>query len=343
MARRAQTYPQVDPGAGGVVNAGVIRVARGTRVAEALAMARRRNAGVVAIGDGQWVLREDLSRAAGLGLNELALDELVRPLPLVSAAESEVGIRRLLAAGTSGVVVRDGREVVGAVLPTPGRASTRAPLGRQFRERLPEAVRAGLETIAGLAAAAGTRAFLAGGIVRDALLGSVPAGDLDIIIEGDGPTLARAFAAARGAPSAAIVEHARFLTASVTVAELGRVDFATARSERYEEPGALPRVMPSTIGQDLGRRDFTVNALAVELTAGEWDLLDPSGGRRDLERAALAGAASALVRGGSHPHFPGGPLCGAAGTSARRLDGARAGSRSAAGPVSRALWPAAGR
>jgi tRNA nucleotidyltransferase (CCA-adding enzyme) len=287
MAKRAQTYPQVDPAADGVVNAAVIRMARGTRVADALAMARRRDAGVVAIADGQWVLREDLSRAASLGLNELVLDELVRPLPLVAAAESEVNIRRLLAAGTPGVVVRAGREVVGAVLPTPGRASTRSPLGRRFRDQLPEAVRAGLDTIAGLAADAGARAFLAGGIVRDALMGSVPAGDLDIIVEGDGPALARAFAATRGARSAATVEHSRFLTASVTVPDLGRVDFATARSERYEQPGALPRVMPSTISQDLGRRDFTVNALAVELTAGDWDLLDPSGGRRDLAARRL--------------------------------------------------------
>jgi tRNA nucleotidyltransferase (CCA-adding enzyme) len=279
MAKRAHAYPQAEPGAGGLVNAAVVRVPARTRVAEALALARRREAGLVAIADGQVVLRQDLSRAVGLGLDELVAGELVRTLPVVSFAEPEVSIRRLLAAGTPAVVVRDHRQVVGAVMSAPGGVAMRAPVGRRFRDRLPEDARAALDTIAGLAADAGVRAFLVGGTVRDALLGRSAARDLDIVVEGNGPALARAFAAARGA---AIVEHARFLTASVMVGDLGRVDFATARSERYERPGALPRVMPSTITQDLGRRDFTVNALAIELAAQGWELLDPSGGRRDL-------------------------------------------------------------
>lgn len=287
MAKRAQSYPQAEPGAGGIVNAAVTRMAGTTRVADALATARRRDAGVVAIADRQWVLREDLSRAAGLGLDEMLLDELVRPLPLVSTAESEVTVRRHLAGGAPGVVVRNGRELVGAVMPTPGRVSTRTPLGRRFRDQLSQPVRSALDTIAGVAASIGARAFLAGGIARDALMGRVPVGDLDVIVEGDAAALARAFAAARAAPAAATVEHARFLTASVTVPDLGRVDFATARSERYEQPGALPRVLPSTIGQDLGRRDFTVNALAVELADGDWELLDLCGGRRDVAARRL--------------------------------------------------------
>ncbi|MGH7312626.1 MAG: hypothetical protein ACREJV_05590, partial [Candidatus Rokuibacteriota bacterium] len=287
MAKRAHAYPQAEPGAGGLVNATVVRVQARTRVAEALALARRREAGLVAIADGQLALRQDLSRAVALGLEELVADELVRSLPVVSVNESEVSIRRLLAAGTPAVVVRDRREVVGAVMPGPGRVTTRTPVGRWFRERLPEEARAALDTLARLAAEAGVRAFLAGGTVRDALLGTSGARDLDIVVEGDGPALARAFAAARGGPSGAIVEHARFLTASVTVGDLGRVDFATARSERYECPGALPRVMPSTASQDLGRRDFTVNALAVELAEARWDLLDPFGGRRDLAAGRL--------------------------------------------------------
>jgi len=287
MAKRAHAYPQAEPGAGGLVNAAVVRVPAHTRVAEALALARRREAGLVATADGQVALRQDLSRAVGLGLEELVADELVRPLPVVSVNEPEVNIRRLLAAGTPAVVVRDGREVVGAVMPAPGRLTTRTPIGRRFRDRLPEDARAALDTLASLAADAGVRAFLVGGTVRDVLLGRSAARDLDIVVEGNGPALARAFAGARGGPSAATVEHARFLTASVMVGDLGCVDFATARSERYEHPGALPRVMPSTITQDLGRRDFTVNALAVELAADGWDLLDPSGGRRDLAARRL--------------------------------------------------------
>lgn len=284
MAKRAHAYPQVEPGAGSLVNAAVVGVRARAPVAEALARARRREAALVAIGDEQVVMRQDLSRALGLGLGQLAAEELVRTLPVVSSAEPEVSIRRLLAAGTPAVVVRDRRQIVGAVMSGPGGAVTRAPVGRRFRDRLLEGTHVALDTIARLAADAGVRAFLVGGTVRDALRGRSVARDLDIVVEGNGPALARAFAAARGA---SIVEHARFLTASVTVGDLGRVDFATARSERYEQPGALPRVMPSTILQDLGRRDFTVNALAIELAGEGWEILDPAGGRRDLAARRL--------------------------------------------------------
>ncbi|HEY7364199.1 MAG TPA: hypothetical protein VIE37_08855 [Methylomirabilota bacterium] len=279
MAKRAQVYPQAEPGAGGLVNAVVVRVPARTLVSEALALARRREAGLVATGEGQVVLRQDLSRAVGLGLDRLAAEELVRTLPVVSSSEPEVGVRRLLAAGAAAVVVRERRQLVGAVMSTPGGVATRVPVGRRFRDRLTEDARGALDTLTRLAADAGVRAFLVGGTVRDALLARSALRDLDIVVEGDGPALARTFLAARGG---AIVEHARFLTASVMSGGLGRIDFATARSERYERPGALPRVMPSTITQDLGRRDFTVNALAVELAADGWDLLDPYGGRGDL-------------------------------------------------------------
>src|SRR5262249_59402994 len=61
----------------------------------------------------------------------------------------------------------------------------------------------------------------------------------------------------------------------------------TSRSERYEQPGALPRVMPAAIRADLARRDFTVNALAVELASGAFELLDVVGGVGDIARRRL--------------------------------------------------------
>jgi tRNA nucleotidyltransferase (CCA-adding enzyme) len=83
------------------------------------------------------------------------------------------------------------------------------------------------------------------------------------------------------------VEHERFLTASVETDGHGRIDVVTARTERYERPGALPRVLPGSMAQDLRRRDFTVNAMAVELGSGAFGLLDPLGGVADLERRRL--------------------------------------------------------
>jgi tRNA nucleotidyltransferase (CCA-adding enzyme) len=104
------------------------------------------------------------------------------------------------------------------------------------------------------------------------------------VIEGDGPAVARALAGALGGT---LVEHERFLTASVETPGHGRIDVVTARTERYERPGALPRVLPGSILQDLRRRDFTVNAMAVELGSGAFGLLDPLGGVADLERHRL--------------------------------------------------------
>jgi tRNA nucleotidyltransferase (CCA-adding enzyme) len=142
-----------------------------------------------------------------------------------------------------------------------------------------------LATAGRLAAAHGARAFVVGGLVRDALLERSPAiHDLDVVVEGDGLTVARALADALGG---VLVEHERFLTASVTLADRRRIDLVTARSERYERPGALPHVLPALIAQDLKRRDFTVNALAVELASGGFGLLDPLGGGADITRRRL--------------------------------------------------------
>src|SRR5262249_58588750 len=67
----------------------------------------------------------------------------------------------------------------------------------------------------------------------------------------------------------------------------GRLEVAPSRWERYGAGGALPRVLPATIADDLRRRDFTVNAMAIELGSREFGLIDPLGGRLDLARRRL--------------------------------------------------------
>jgi tRNA nucleotidyltransferase (CCA-adding enzyme) len=120
--------------------------------------------------------------------------------------------------------------------------------------------------------------YVVGGAVRDLLLGLGRA-DLDVVVEGD----AAALAARLGAEP---VEHGRFATAKV-VFDGHEVDIASARSESYPQPGSLPVVSPAAaIAADLGRRDFTVNAMAIPLT-GEPRLIDPHGGRDDLEAGLL--------------------------------------------------------
>jgi tRNA nucleotidyltransferase (CCA-adding enzyme) len=126
-------------------------------------------------------------------------------------------------------------------------------------------------------------AYLVGGAVRDLLLGSETV-DIDVAVEGDARAVARELAAPLGGE---VEEHERFGTARLRVGDVA-VDLATARRERYRSPGALPEVEPATIEDDLGRRDFSINALALALAEPERGrLLDPQGGRADLERGVV--------------------------------------------------------
>lgn len=101
---------------------------------------------------------------------------------------------------------------------------------------------------------------LVGGAVRDLLLGRAPR-ELDVVVGAEAPALAQALAARLGVEATV---HERFGTALVEHGVV-RLDFATRRAERYPVPGALPEVRAGTPEEDLLRRDFTVNALAVAL------------------------------------------------------------------------------
>ena len=137
----------------------------------------------------------------------------------------------------------------------------------------------GLEPIA--AAARKTPIYLVGGAVRDLLLGVSPREirNLDLAVDGD------AIEVARDVAGEGVREHERFGTATIEVG--GReVDLAHARTETYERPGALPDVEPASLAEDLGRRDFSLNAMAVPL-ATPAELIDPLGGREDLAAGRL--------------------------------------------------------
>jgi tRNA nucleotidyltransferase (CCA-adding enzyme) len=142
---------------------------------------------------------------------------------------------------------------------------------------LPERVEAieGIGLLRGLAEK--VPAYLMGGLVRDLLLGRQRA-DVDVVIEGD-------VAALEGAPGFALERGARFLTGRLRLDDT-EIDIAQARAETYPEPGALPDVKPASIDQDLARRDFTINAMAIPL-AGEPELIDPHGGVGDLRAGVL--------------------------------------------------------
>jgi tRNA nucleotidyltransferase (CCA-adding enzyme) len=120
--------------------------------------------------------------------------------------------------------------------------------------------------------------YLIGGAVRDLLLARGRS-DIDLVVVGD----ACALASSLGAEP---VEHERFATAKVRL-ESHELDIATARSETYTHPGALPEVAPAEdVETDLRRRDFTINAMAIPLQ-GKPQLIDPLGGAADLEAGLL--------------------------------------------------------
>jgi len=119
--------------------------------------------------------------------------------------------------------------------------------------------------------------YVIGGPVRDRLLGRSFT-DLDLTVAGDASSFARELATRLGAR---LKSHPRFLTFKLELADGVVVDVTTTRSERYSQPGALPEVKRDDVLQDLQRRDFTINAVAVELTTGE--ILDPLRGITDLE------------------------------------------------------------
>jgi tRNA nucleotidyltransferase (CCA-adding enzyme) len=120
--------------------------------------------------------------------------------------------------------------------------------------------------------------YVVGGAVRDALLGH-PSYDLDLVVEGDVPAFAQRLAERLGGR---VQTHGAFGTAEIFY-DGGEIDVATARTETYPRPAALPEVQFATLDEDLGRRDFTINAIAASLGAGDFGrLIDPYHGRADL-------------------------------------------------------------
>lgn len=157
-------------------------------------------------------------------------------------------------------------------------------VGRSLRRALLPQLLEVLTAAGELAREAGGHAYLVGGAVRDVLLGrSVE--DVDVVVEGNGVELAERLVARFGGHSH---PHEAFLTAAVHLGGDVRLDVATARTEFYRSPAALPEVETSAMRQDLYRRDFTINAMAINLTPGRFgDLLDFFGGQRDLDRRQI--------------------------------------------------------
>ena len=151
-------------------------------------------------------------------------------------------------------------------------------------DRIPASQLETARLVVSAAGQSGVEPYLVGGAVRDALLGGSPTGDLDITLVGAD---AATFAQIARTTSGHVTKSSQFNTARLEIGDRF-VDLAMARAETYPRPGSLPVVRPGTLAEDLARRDFTVNAMAVSLGSDRWGrLFDPHGGRDDLRKGHL--------------------------------------------------------
>ncbi len=159
-------------------------------------------------------------------------------------------------------------------------------ISKKMSAMLPREMMGLIKRIGILANSIDYRAFVVGGMVRDLLLGRKNL-DLDIVVEGDaiklGTILAREL-------KGSLVMHRKFGTCTVVTSKRFKIDLATARKEVYEAPAALPTVVEfGSLKNDLMRRDFTINAMAVSINKDDFgELIDFFDGKKDLARGRIA-------------------------------------------------------
>jgi len=266
-------------------------------VRDAMVLCQRHGqSGVFVTDDGHVVgavSREDLDKAIGHDLAHAPVRGIMSGRVQSAAEDTTLAeLQTRVAAAEDGrvAVLRDD-VLVGVV--------TRTDLLRALEGAEPDAEAPGeslatplagltrLQPVFEAVAALGERAggvYLVGGTVRDILLGEENF-DVDIAVEGDAIALARDLAAALGGR---VTPHAKFGTAVVQYGDGERVDVVTTRTEFYDSPGALPTVERAGLREDLFRRDFTLNAMAVSLKPTDFGrLVDPFGGREDLVARVL--------------------------------------------------------
>lgn len=150
---------------------------------------------------------------------------------------------------------------------------------KRITQLLPKWLIKVIDNIGELADKQNVKAYLVGGFVRDLLL-KYSNLDVDIVVEGDGIAFAKKVVKKF---DGRIRSHKKFGTAVVVLPNDFHIDFASARSEYYEHPAALPSVEKSSIYQDLHRRDFSVNSMAIALNKKNFgQILDFFGGQRDI-------------------------------------------------------------
>ena len=169
---------------------------------------------------------------------------------------------------------------INTVLPVPIEKNVQELLVENISPDLLEVIR----NIADAANVYGYNVYMVGGIVRDLLLG-YPSDDIDIVVDGDAIEFAEFLAKKWGGK---VTSHKKFGTAKWNLGNDVDIDLATARREYYDYPAALPTVERSSVKEDLYRRDFTINAMAIKLSSLKYGvLIDHFHGYRDLQQGII--------------------------------------------------------
>lgn len=208
-------------------------------------------------------------------IQALLTEEEIGRLPVVENGEI-IGI----VTRTDALRSLHGREYLSRETPKVAQGISRGEIVERLKSLAPRHIQELLKQIGILAEHEKVDVYLVGGFVRDLLL-NTPNLDVDIVVEGDGLKFARKMFDRFGGRLRA---HKKFGTAVVVLPDGFHIDVASARTELYEHPAALPQVELSLIKQDLARRDFTINTMAIALNTSRFgQLLDFFGGQRDLQ------------------------------------------------------------
>jgi len=263
------------------------------------------------------VTRNAVDRAMQHHWERQPVERIMQPGAVTVAPEDSIERVRalMIQSGWGQIPVVENARVAGVVtrtdmirMPPTAQESERQDIAWRMEQAFPRQLLALIHKAGAHAAERGYTIYFVGGIVRDLLLGH-PIVDVALVIEGDAIELGHLLAEAYGGE---VHTHSRFgtvkwkLPSNIWAAEKAQtarngrapsglsfplpesIDLVTARTEFYEHPTALPTVERSSIKQDLHRRDFTINTLAIRLDPQRWgELLDFYGGKADLEAGVI--------------------------------------------------------
>ncbi len=239
-----------------------------------------------------YVLRQDIDYAYSKGLENLKIKNLCnRDLITIDGKEDIEEAKRLfLKTGAKLVFVKNNGKIAGiitrtgafkhfAVIREIGESGIN--LKDRLKENLPREIYSILEEASLIAGELNVEVYIVGGFVRDLLLKKRNF-DLDFVVSENGIEFAKALGKKL---NGRVVAHEKFKTAVIVSEDRDlRIDVATLRFEYYDSPGDLPRIVKATLFHDLYRRDFTINAMAINLTKQRFgELVDYFNGRRDLK------------------------------------------------------------